>query len=195
MNYGFLYGVCWVIFHLWHPIFRVKGRQNVPQGSFLLCANHRGMADPFWILLALRLPRIPRIMAKDVLMHIPLLGSLLRYLGVIGVKRGENDLNAVKASLRALKKGETLMIFPEGTRVKCGKTAAPKSGAIMLAHRTNTPILPVYIEQKRFPFSPMRCVIGEPYSVTFDGEKPSIAQQHEAAQELMQKIYALGEEK
>ena len=195
MNYGFLYCVAWLIFHLWHPVFRTRGRENIPQRNFVLCANHAGMADPIWILLGMRLPRIPRIMAKDVLMHIPLLGAVLRYFGVIGVKRGENDLNALKASMRALKDGETLMVFPEGTRVKKGKTVMPKSGAIMLAHRTGTPILPVYIERKRFPFSPMRCVIGEPYTVEFDTEKPSIAQQHAAALELMQKIYALGEEK
>ncbi len=58
----FWYHVCWWIARIglffWHPVFHVEGRAHIPAGSCVFCANHSGMADPIWILLALPEKRI-----------------------------------------------------------------------------------------------------------------------------------------
>lgn len=196
--YTILYGICRFFLFLWHPVFRVTGRENIPADTHVvLCANHRGMADPFWILFALKSSGgCPRIMAKDAVMRIPLLGRLLKTAGVFGVRRGENDITAVKEGLSCLKGGRSLLLFPEGTRVKPGQTVEAKSGALLLSMRTSTPILPIYLETRRFPFSPMRCVIGKAYLPEAENlRRPTPEELHRGSRELMDKIYALGETK
>ncbi len=181
---------------LYHPILRVKGRENLPkEGSYLICPNHSGMADPIWVVVAMKMPFIPRIMAKKELMQVPVLGTVLEKIGVFGVDRGGADINAIKTGIRCLRDGEPLLLFPEGTRAKKGCRPQPKGGAIMLANRTDCPIVPVYLTTKRFPFSPITCIFGEPYKPDFDGQKPTETQLLEESRKLMDKIYRIGETK
>ncbi len=191
--YPFLYRlVRWGMF-LWHPVFKVKGRENVPADTqLILCGNHSGMADPIWMLFALKLNKsCPAIMAKASVLKIPLIGRLLKSQGIFGVNRGENDMAAVKNGLSALRSGKHLLLFPEATRVKPGKVIEPKNGAVMFSLRTNTPILPVWLEAKRYPFSPLHCVIGEPWMPQSAEAKPTQEEMTRLTRELMEKIYAL----
>ena len=182
-----------IVMFFWHPVFRVIGREHVKkEGRLMICANHSGAADPIWIIFALNLGHIPRIMAKKQITEVPGLGWLLQKFGVIGVDREQADIRAVKAGLRCLNNDQQLMIFPEGTRVKPGKTVKAKRGAVTLAARTNTPILPVYLTPRK-PFSPITCVIGEPYILPFEGKKATDEELHRCSDELMEKIYRLGE--
>ena len=192
--YKLLYVIVRAAMFLYHPVFRVYGRENVPkEGRLLICPNHSGMADPIWIILALRLGHIPRIMAKKELMKVPLLGWLVQKLGAFGVDRGGNDVSAIKTGLRCLKDEQQLLIFPEGSRVRAGKKVEPKRGVMLLAHRTDTPILPVYLTSKRYPFSPLKCVIGEPFKPDYDCDKPTDQQLEDEVHRLMAQIYEMGE--
>ena len=196
--YTFLYHAVHAVLRIWHPVFRVEGRENIPtEGNYLICANHSGLADPIWLLFALKCDqKCPRIMAKESVLRIPILGKILKKVGVFGVKRGENDINAVKEGLQTLKTGKNLLLFPEGTRVRPNKPAEAKSGAILLAMRTNTPILPIFLQAERRPFSPLRCVIGKPYLPQAENlRRPTPEELHHGSKELMKKIYALGESK
>lgn len=182
------------ILFCYHPILRVKGRENIPaEGSYLICPNHSGMADPIWVIIAMNQNFLPRIMAKKELMLVPVLGAVLRKLGVFGVDRSRADVNAIKTGLRCLQEGEPLMLFPEGTRVRNGVRPEPKAGAIMLANRTDRPIVPVYLTAKRRPFSTLHCVFGEPYKPDFDGKRPTEEQLQAESRTLMKKIYEMGE--
>lgn len=193
--YIILYAAVRIAFFLWHPVFHVKGREHVPvNGRLLICPNHCGMADPFWVALALRYNHLPRIMAKKELMDKPVLGSLLKKLGIIGVDREIADVHAVKEGLRALREEQQLMIFPEGTRVRDRSKSVPKRGAVTLAARTETPILPVYVTPRAYPWQPVTVVIGEPYHVVFAGRRATDEELGFAAETLMQKIYALEEQ-
>ena len=179
---------------LWHPVFHVIGKENIPEsGAYLICPNHRGMADPIWVILAMKLEHIPRIMAKKEIFRVPLLNKLVTWLGAFGVDREGVDIQAVKTGLRCLKDGQQLMVFPEGTRVKPGMRISPKRGALVLAYRTGCPILPVYLSVNRKPFGPITCVFGKPYTLDFGGTKPTDSQMQSAAQELMDQIYEMGE--
>lgn len=178
----------------YHPVFRVVGRENVPHnGRLVICANHSGLADPLWIVHALRLGHIPRIMAKKEALEMPVLGKILERIGVFGVDREGIDVAAIKKGLKCLKDEEELLIFPEGTRVKPGKIVEPKRGAVVLAARTNSPILPVYLTAQRRPFSKMKCIIGTPYTMEFAGLKPTEAELELETKRMMEKIYKLGE--
>lgn len=176
----------------WHPVFRVMGRENIPEGPCVICSNHAGMADPIWTILALRQPFFFRIMAKDQLMHIPVLKYVFRWIGMIGVKRGENDISAVKAALKALKNGEKLLIYPEGTRVPQGRIQG-KTGAAMLAVRSGCPVLPIYIQRRRHPFSSLKMVIGAPYYLREAGARVTPEELQTLTDELLERIYAQGE--
>lgn len=179
----------------WHPVFRVIGRENVvKEGRMMICANHSGAADPIWVVFALRLGHIPRIMAKKEVMEVPLLGWILKKFGVFGVDRDGADISAIKTGLRCLNDDQQILVFPEGTRVKPGETVEPKRGAVTLAARTNTPILPVYLTTNRYPFSPLTCVIGKPYTLEFAGRRATDEELKQRSEELMEKIYKLGEQ-
>ena len=198
MRQGFIYHLLVVIVRVvmffWHPVFRVVGRENaIKDGRAMICANHSGMADPIWIIFALRLGHVPRIMAKKEVMDVPFLGGLLRYFGVFGVDRGAADITAIKTGLRCLHDEQQLLIFPEGTRVKSGQKVSPKRGAVMLAARAQAPIIPVYLTAKRYPFSPLTCVIGEPYLIESKDKRMSDGELQCLSEELMKKIYGLGE--
>ena len=84
---NFWYHLCWwlcrVGLFFWHPVFRVTGRDRVPAGSCIFCANHSGMADPIWILLALPEKRMIRIMAKQELRRVPFIGWVMEQFRVI----------------------------------------------------------------------------------------------------------------
>jgi len=188
-------GIARGILFLWHPVFRVYGRENIPQdGSLLICPNHSGMADPFWAVFAIRPEQRMRFMAKKEAMDTPVLGAILRWLGVFGVDRGGADVNAIKTGLKCLKDGQWLLVFPEGTRVKQGKTVEAKAGAVLLSSRTNTPILPVYISPRRNPFCPVTCIIGKPVTPDFGDKRPKEAELESAARQIMKDTYDLREQ-
>lgn len=182
---------------VWHPVFRVEGRENIPQsGACIICCNHSSSADPLWLLFALqtnRMERMPRIMAKAQLMRIPVLRRILQWVGVFGVDRGENDVTALKTAIKTLKDGKRLMIFPQGTRCRNGNRLPGKTGVAMLATRTDTSVLPVFLNEDKRPFSSLRCVIGEPYRMTSEGRRATSAELHTLTAALMDRIYALGE--
>ena len=181
--------ILWVMSLFHFPKF--SGRENVPEGACVICGNHSGLADPIWAVLAMKPHTIPWIMAKKEVMEKPVIGRFLGAFGAFGVDRDNPDIHAVKKSLQVLKNGEQLLIFPEGTRVKNGKTVEPKSGAVLLANRAGVPILPVYITRNRKPFQRIKVVIGEAYSPEFDSKKPSSEELQAATRELMRKIYAM----
>ena len=172
---------------------KVSGRENIPEGPALICANHVYNSDPFYILTAF--PRKERvwIMAKEEISHWPVVGSVLNWFGfLIWVKLGKADVGAVKAALKALKGGEKLLIFPEGTRND--EIGDGKTGAAMMAIRARVPILPVYISSERGPFTPARVCIGEAY-LPFTEDRKATSEDYQAATDvMMEKIKALGRE-
>ena len=124
------------------PALRVEGLENVPQeGPVLLCPNHSSAIDPILLVIALGRRYPIRIMAKQQLLKIPVLGAILRGIGVFPVDRGNSDIGAVKTAIRSLKDGWNLLLFPEGTRVREPGTVAVKGGAAMIAIRSGVQML------------------------------------------------------
>ena len=147
----FIYYFVGFITRILHPT-TVEGMERLPKSGVLLCPNHASNWDP--ILVALRLPINYRlhIMAKEELFHNPLLGWLLKKVGAFPVSRGNNDINAVKQSIQALKEGDNLLIFSEGTTIHDGVgytdglPAHAKAGVAMIGVRTGATLVPVFVD-------------------------------------------------
>ncbi|MCD7947478.1 MAG: 1-acyl-sn-glycerol-3-phosphate acyltransferase [Oscillospiraceae bacterium] len=186
------YPIVYPFFNLVHPC-RVIGREHIPAGGALICANHSSYADPVMLCFVFRRRYPLHFMAKAELMRVPFLGAIIRALGVFGVERGASDIGAVKQSMKLLRDGRKLVIFPEGTRSKDGEIAEAKTGAAMIAMRSGVPMLPVYIPQKKHWFRRTTVVIGAPYQPEIAGRKPTQEEYQHASEELMHRIRSLKE--
>lgn len=127
---------------------RFTGRENIPPAStrgFLIAANHQTYIDPVWICIPMR--RRFRFMAYDKAFDWKYIGPFIRYLGAFPVSLdGNRAVTAMKESIRALRNGSVLTVFPEGGREHAdGKFFPFKTGAVRIAVRTGVPILPVTI--------------------------------------------------
>ncbi len=188
--YSILYCLIWPFFNLVHPC-RTIGREHIPEGGALVCANHTRLSDPLLVIFAFRRKYQLRAMAKEELFHVPIVGPLLKKAGIFGVSRGQSDVSAIKTALRFLKSGEKVLMFPEGTRHKDGHTGEAKTGAAMLAVRSGVPIVPVYVPTEKKRFRRTTVVIGEPYLPQVSGKKGTAAEYHAIADDLMERIRAL----
>lgn len=189
--YAVLYPLVWIFMRIFHP-WKAEGRENVPEGAVVMCGNHTTLGDPVYVVCALGWKAQTRIIAKEELMKIPVLGFLLKKAGIIGIKRGKADVTAIKDAMRVLRDGEKLLLFPEGTRVKEGESAAAHTGAAMFATRTDTMLLPIYISPNKKLFRKTRVVFGKPYQAVYEGRKPSPEDYQRIADDLMDRIHQLG---
>ncbi len=188
--YRIIYAIAAPIIHLLFPC-RTVGLEDLPEGGALLCANHISGWDP--ILIALSLPKDARltVMAKDQLFRIPLLGFFLRKLGIFPVKRGGNDLTAMKTAMKVLSGGNRLLVFPEGTRVEERGEVEAKGGVTMMATRTGVPMVPIYCGGKHKFLRKTTIVFGKPYMPVIAGRKPTPDENRAIAKEILDRIYAL----
>ena len=190
--YRIIYAIAAPIIHLLFPC-RTVGLEDFPEEGALLCANHASGWDP--ILIALNLPKDARltVMAKDQLFRIPLLGFFLKKLGIFPVKRGGNDLTAMKTAMKVLSGGNRLLVFPEGTRVEEQGEVEAKGGVTMMATRTGVPMVPIYCGGKHKFLRKTTIVFGKPYMPIIAGRRPTPDENRAIAQEILDRIYALSE--
>ena len=188
ISYNICYCILRFVFFFVHR-FKQTGRENIPDGAVVMCANHTSLKDPIFMAFAAGLKYQIRFMAKDELIRAPVLGAILKSAGIFGVKRGQADLKAIKTALSVLKSGGKLGIFPEGHRVGSDEDSDAKNGAIMLAAKTGAALLPVYIPGEKKLFGRVNVVIGKPYYLEkFKGNSETYSVY---AKELMQKIEEL----
>jgi 1-acyl-sn-glycerol-3-phosphate acyltransferase len=174
-------------------LFRLKpsGRENIPKGPVMLCANHSSNFDPFIICIAAGIEHQLHIMGKVELFRIPIISWILRKIGMFAVDRGNNDVSAIKTSLKYLKAGEKVVIFPEGTRVRSDNAVAAKTGALRIADAAGVPVIPVYIPRKKLLFGRCHVIFGKPVVINPEKRRLSNEEYHEKAEELMEKITEL----
>lgn len=191
--YSFIYSILWGLMKVFFP-WKVHNRENLPtEGGVLLCANHTSFLDPLLILCAVTKKRQLHVMSKAELFRIPVLGFILKGIEMIPVKRGMSDVPAFKDSLRILRSEKPLLIFPEGTRVKEGKRVKGHTGAVTMASRADVPVLPIYIRKARFIFCRSHIYFGQPYMLEFSGRKPTPDESRALTDDLMHRIYELGD--
>ncbi|MDR0813113.1 MAG: 1-acyl-sn-glycerol-3-phosphate acyltransferase [Oscillospiraceae bacterium] len=181
--------MCWLL-----P-YKFTGKENIPAGPAVICINHTAIWDPLYMMIALPKKEFPsaKILAKAVLFTTPVLGGILRRLGTINVARDGADIKAVSASIKHLKAGGKLIIFPEGTRGDGVEAREAKIGAVKMAAKVNAPILPVYIPKNKGFFRRCRMIIGKPVPAFPQSDvKPTNEELLLRADEIMAEIYQLG---
>ena len=154
--------------HIWEKGFRLQahGVERVPDRNCLFIANHASMWDPAFLITPLK--RRIRYMGKFDLAHMPFVKDLADAIGFFPVRRGAGDRVALHIGEEILRRGDSLGIFPEGTRVYEGRLARPRQGAARLALVTGTPIVPVAIYGNRWSESLFKVTVafGRPHDVS-----------------------------
>jgi 1-acyl-sn-glycerol-3-phosphate acyltransferase len=150
-------------------IFRLRARgiDNLPEGGFVLAANHTSNFDPWPLGLPLFPRRQLRFMAKSELFF-PVLAQLLRAGGAFPVRRGQADVEAVRRAVELVREGEVVVMFPEGTRRRKGlrkkHEARAHSGAARIALAAGAPLVPAAIKgtDRLSRLGPLRVAYGRP---------------------------------
>ncbi len=146
-----IYGLTLLIYGTFFKLGGVKvyGRENVPRnGPVIIAPNHVSMLDPplvGWIT-----PRVLRVMAKQELFGTETLPRrafdiFIRGIGTFPVRRGRPDRTALRIAMTVLRRGNGLLLFPEGARSLDGTLGVAEPGVGMIAHATKAPIVPVYL--------------------------------------------------
>ncbi len=124
--------------------YRPHGLHNIPPtGGVILACNHQSYLDP--VIVSAGLTRSVTFMARDSLFKVAPFRWLIESLNAFPVKRGAADMGAMKTSLRRLKNGWPLLVFPEGTRTKDGSIGSMRGGIGVLASRARVPVVPTCI--------------------------------------------------
>jgi 1-acyl-sn-glycerol-3-phosphate acyltransferase len=186
---------------LFAPRFYATGRRNIPhRGPIILAPNHTSDLDPTLMVVSMR--RRGWYMAKqEIWDDYPLVGKFIERIQAFPVDTSKNDRGALEFAFKLLKRGEALVIFPEGHCSKNGELQELEPGAVMIALRSKVPIIPVGISgatnvlpyaqlRPRFSLKPLRVHFGEP--ITFDdlADLPRREQRTVATQRLREAIAA-----
>ena len=177
-------------------VFRVKcvGQENIQnKGAYIICANHTSNWDA--PILVSNLKRKVYVMAKAELFK----NKFIKWFGdkccVFPVKRGMRDIESIKYSLKLLKDGEILVIFPEGTRKGLEKNGKAQNGVAYMAIRTGVPVIPVGIQGEMKPFRKVKLNIGEPLDNSqYKSNKPEKEILDKVSKEIMDNIIMLTNE-
>jgi 1-acyl-sn-glycerol-3-phosphate acyltransferase len=128
---------------------RIKVEGRIPPGPHLIAVKHQSMLETMEMV---RLTDAPVIVIKKELADIPLFGSMTRRYGVIAVERsaGAKALRAlVDEGREAIATGRSIIIYPEGTRVRVGEMPPLKSGFAALYRVLGLPVVPVAVDSGR----------------------------------------------
>lgn len=130
------------------------------RGGAIIAANHTKFSDPFVTATAFWYRRAFFFVGEAVMKN-PVIATLLRGVGAIKVERGQVDIEAIKKSVKVLKDGRLLIVFPQGGISSTEEVQSIKSGAAMMALQAGVPIIPVYIRPKAHWYSRQCVVIGQ----------------------------------
>jgi 1-acyl-sn-glycerol-3-phosphate acyltransferase len=177
---------------------RATGVEHIPHGGFVLCANQLSNIDSF-ALASPVYPRPLRFMAKAELFN-RVLGPVVRALGGFPVDRDRRDLEAIDTAVAFVRRGEGLVVFPEGTRRAKGfrksRVAKPHTGAAHIALRAGVPLVPAAIRgtDALRRLRRWRIAFGPPIPVDDLGGATMRVARREATRRLWEAVLALEDE-
>jgi glycerol-3-phosphate dehydrogenase (NAD(P)+) len=140
----------WIVRAVLQPFFLTYfrltriGREHIPaRGPVIVAANHRSFLDPFVIATMAKRPMY--YVAKKELFRRRWQAWVLNALGAFPVDRGHADEDSIGTAKAILARGDVVLIFPEGTRVRPGSLGQAKRGVGRLALESGAPVVPVAV--------------------------------------------------
>ena len=167
-------GIRWFFRVAWMLVYRVRvhGLKNYPaEDGFLICSNHQSHLDP--MVLGVICPRPINYVGRLTLFRSKPLAWFLWLNDTIPIDLEGSGLAGLKETLRRLKRRESVVIFPEGTRTSNGELQPIKLGFATIARRAKSDLLPIaftgaFEAMPRTAWYPVpgsiQAVIGEPIS-------------------------------
>lgn len=160
---------------------RVAGREYLPeQGPFLLVVNHLSSADP--PMVAYLIPRELGLIGLAAIAHRNdfIIGSIMYQWGMIWVRRGGSDREALRQTLSTLAGGRPVGVAPEGTRSDTGALIEGKTGITYLALKADVPILALSLagtdkvgaSLKRLRRATIQATFSRPFVLPHRGDGP-----------------------
>lgn len=177
--------------------YDVEGQKNLPaEGPVIVMMNHINFVDV--IMPAMFLPRDVVMLSKIENFRTPVFGLFVRAYGSLAVRRGELDLQAMRLSLQALKKGQVLVIAPEGTRSGHGRLQGGHDGLAFVAAQAGVPVVPFVMyghesfwhRLTRLRRTRLHIRVGEPFRFVTGG-RPRRDELHGMTDEAMYRLAAL----
>ena len=128
-------------------VHSVEGIENLPEGAFILAANHASHLDQF-LLLSQIIPRIDRKVHVVADKHkwfetSKFRGVIARYFEAIPLERGGDTSDGMRLILERLEAGGIVLLYPEGTRTPTGRLQRAKTGLGRVALTAGVPVVPV----------------------------------------------------
>ena len=124
---------------------RVHGLENFPDhDGLLVCTNHQSFLDP--LIMGVICPRPVNYLGRKTLFKFPLIAWFLRWNDTIPIDREATGIGGMKETLRRIKRGESVVMFPEGTRSVDGELQPMMSGFCAVAKRTKATLMPIGFE-------------------------------------------------
>jgi 1-acyl-sn-glycerol-3-phosphate acyltransferase len=161
--------VAWFLFMLIFS-FRCLGRSRIPRrGGCIIACSHQSFLDP--IIIGFSSSRAVNYLARSTLFRNMVFAALIRSYGAMELERDEADVKALKRCVERLRRGEIVLLFPEGTRTRTGEIAPLKPGVFLMSARAGVPVVPAAVEGslrswprgRLFPRpAPVRIAYGEP---------------------------------
>ena len=186
----------WIVrgaLYIWFKIVyraEINGLENVPKtGAVIFCGNHRSYLDP--PLMVVTGKRDMRFLAKEELYKNKFLAFLGWAFDAIPVKRDEKDVTAIKQSLKTLKEGKCIALFPEGTRNGLEKGEKVKDGVAFFAVRSGAKVVPCGIKGGTKECRKITITYGKPLDYSgYKGNKDK-EKFDEITEEIMENIIKL----
>ena len=150
------------VFSLFYPI-KVYGKENIPKGGAVFSCNHFRAIDCGFI--ALISSKKTKYLAKKEIFKNKFVSKVVKSYGGIPIDRENPNVKSLLEAIKALKSGNKLLIFPEGTRNISGTNQLQeiKGGTVIFSVKARCPIVPIMMLNKAKVFRTTKIMIGKPF--------------------------------
>jgi 1-acyl-sn-glycerol-3-phosphate acyltransferase len=163
---------------LWHRL-RIFGAEKIPdEGGILMASNHASFLDPPVAGVGYR-KRPIHFMARNTLWNSKFGTWWMTKVGCIPVSRGTGDMRALKTTIKMLKEGKAVSMFPEGTRTENGELQKALGGIGFIIEKSGCAVVPSYIDGT-FKAYPKGAKFIKPNKVTITYGEPITQEEFQA---------------